>query len=306
MTGYAIGFATAASALVLSGCATLAEAQDTMLDPTDPANVLTLNRKVACSTVDNEPIVYWWHGQAYGRRQGERDTHIFNVEGMNVRACSTISDPDRGEGFALVSREILLYLDKETGEPLATWDNPWTGKTVDVLHVANDPVNFESYTIGRDGQPAVWSGEVSDGNWWQRSTFPLWYPNPLGGAFQTEVGGTYHATELFNFFGRTEDLLDPNTTTAEVTVGWSRMSDWLPWMEMNGREGLFWVHTAGAKLASWDDMSETMKNEIRTHYPEYVAPPEQGDDRDNMTSWKYYKGVTDGTITAPDRSVATE
>ncbi|MEO1101229.1 MAG: DUF1838 family protein [Pseudomonadota bacterium] len=291
----------ALAALSLAGCASLATAQGDQLDPTDAADTLMINRKVQCSTVDNEPIVYWWHGQAFSRRQGEKDVHLFDVEGMNVRACSSITDETRGNGYALVSREILLYLDKETGEPLATWDNPWSGETVDVLHVANDPVNFEAYEIGRDGQPSTWSGEINDGQWWLRSTFPLWYPNPLAGPYQAEIGGTYHATELFNFFGRTEDLLDSDTTTAKVTVGWSRMSDWLPWMKMNGREGMFWVHTAGAKLAGWDDMSETMKNEIRTNYPEYVGPPPEGDPRDNMTSWKYFDGVRKGEIEVPER-----
>ena len=292
--------ALAAGAL-LAGCASLAMAEPEPLDPTDPADALMINRKVQCSTVDEEPITYWWHGQAFGRRQGERDTHLFDVVGMNVRACSAIEDETLGAGYALVSREILLYTDKETGEALSTWDNPWTGETVDVLHVANDPVNFESYVTGRDGSPSTWRGEHGGGMWWQRSTFPLWYPNPLGGDFQTEVGGTYHATEMFNFFGRTEDLFDPETTTAKVTVGWSRMSDWLPWMKMNGREGIFWVHTAGRKLESWDELPDVMKNEIATHYPEYVAPPPTGDPRDNMTSWKYYKGVAAGEIEAPER-----
>lgn len=279
----------------------VAACADAQLDPNDPADALLMNRKIQCSTVDAEPIVFWWHGKAYSRRQGERDVHLFNVEGMNIRACSAISDPERGNGYALVSREILLYLDKETGKPLSTWDNPFTGETVNVLHVANDPVNFESYEIGRGGQPSTFSGDIQDEHWWLRSTFPLWYPNPLASAYQAEIGGTYHATELFNFFGRVDELFDPETKTVPVTVGWSRMSDWLPWMKMNGREGLFWVHTAGAKLKSWNDLSETMKAEIRANYPDYVAPPPTGDPRDNMTSWKYYDGVAKGEIEVPER-----
>ena len=285
---------------VLAACAT-AGAEPRLLDPKNPKDSLSIARKIQCSTIDAQPVTYYWHGQAFSRRQGEKDVNIFNVEGMNVRSCSKITDPKLGEGYALVSREILLYVDKDTGEVLKTWKNPWTGEEVEVLHVANDPVNFKSYETGRDGKPASWSGEHGGGVWWQRSTFPLWYANPLMSQYEAEVGGTYHATELFNFFGRTDDLLDPATTNAKVTVGWSRMSDWLPWMKMNGREGMFWVHTAGRKLDNWDELPDVMKNEIAKHYPEYVAPPPTGDSRSNVTSWKYYKGVREGTITPPKR-----
>jgi hypothetical protein len=271
------------------------------LDPKDPDDSLLIGRKIGCSTVDGEPITYWWHGKAYGRRQGERDTLLFLVEGMNIRACSTVNDPEKGEGYKLVSRELLLYKDPATGEVLSTWDNPWTGETVDVLHVANDPVNFTAYKVGRDGKPATFSGDFLGDRWWQTNTFPLWYPNPLASEYQREIGGTYHATEMFNFMGDVDSLLDPDTTTADVQVGWVRMSDWLPWMMMNGREGVIYMHTAGRKLDSFDQLSDTMKAEIAMYYPEYDAPPPLDDPRRNETSWIYYKKVRDGERKAPER-----
>ena len=267
----------------------------------DPDDAFTASRKVGCSTVDGKAITYWWHGQAYSRRQGEKDRHLFDVEGMNTRACTTVDDAERGKGYKLVSREILLYKDPETGAVLSTWDNPWTGDTVDVLHVANDPVNFTAYQIGRDGKPSGFNASILGDRWWNTNTFPLWYPNPLASEFQKEIGGTYHATEMFNFMGDMESLLDKETDTAEVQVGWVRMSDWLPWMMMEGREGVIYMHTAGRKLDSWDDMSETMKNEIAEHYQEYTDPPPADDPRRNETSWTYYKKVKSGEIDAPQR-----
>lgn len=297
-----IRFAAAAFAAVqISACASTGEAQSRRLDPAVPADAMAIQRKVQCSTVDNQPVVYWWHGKALSRRQGERDRHLFDVEGMNIRACSSITNEDGVPGFHLVSREILLYKDKDTGEVLKTWENPWSGETVEVLHVANDPVNWKSYQTNRDGSSASWSGEIGGPNWWMQSTFPLWYPNPLAGDFQKEIGGTYHATELFNFFGRTQDLLDPSTKTAIVTVAWTRIADWLPWMMMNGREGMMYMHTSGRKLGSFDELSETMKAEIAAHYPEYASPPPPGDPRPNMTSWTYYLGIRDGSIPKPQR-----
>ncbi len=271
------------------------------LDLDNPDDAFTAARKTQCSTIDGEQVTWWWHGKAYSRRQGERDRHLFNVEGMNTRQRTTISDPMKGEGYKLVSREILLYKDPKTDEVLATWENPWTGETVDVLHVANDPVNFTAYKIGRDGRPASFRGTIVGDKWWSTTTVPLWYPNVLASEFQKEIGGTYHATEMFNFMGDMESLLDTETTTAAAQVGWVRMSDWLPWMMMNGRDGVIYMHTAGVKLDSWDELSDTMKQEIAAHYPEYRTPPPADDDRRNETSWSYYKKIRDGERQAPQR-----
>ena len=114
-------------------------------------------------------------------------------------------------------------------------------------------------------------------------------------------GGVYHATEMFNFFGDVGPLLDETTTRVNPHVGWVRMSTWLPWMNMSGREGLLYVHAAGRKLDSWDDLSETMKTEIRAYYPEWVGPPPLDDGRRNETSWMYYDRVKQGERELPDR-----
>ena len=270
------------------------------LDLDNPDDAFAANRKVQCSTVDGEQVTYWWHGRAYSRRQGEKDKLLFNVEGMNTRQCTTVSDPEKGEGYHLVSRESRLYKDAKTGEVRSKWENPWTDEVVDVLHVANDPVNFTSYKVGRFG-PAKFYGSINGDRWWMTSTIPLWYPNVLASDYQKEIGGVYHATEMFNFMGDVESLLDKETTTANVQVGWVRMSDWLPWMMMEGREGVIYMHTAGRKLDSWNQMGDTMKAEIEKHYPEYVSPPPADDDRENETSWSYYTKIRDGERVAPKR-----
>lgn len=298
----------AAAALALGGVASAqtmtmpdGAVRDGVIDLTTPEGVMMANRKVQCSTIDEKPITYYWHGQAYSRRMGERDKKLFDVEGMNIRQCGAVNDAERGMGYKLVSREILLYKDSETGEVLKTWDNPWTGETLEVMHVANDPVNFTSYMNNRDGSPGTFRGDIMGNHFQMNSTFPLWYPNPLASDYQTEIGGTYHATEMFNFLGRVDELTDPTVDTAPIAVGWARMSDWLPWMKMNGREGIIYMHTAGLKLDSFDDLSDTMKAEIAMHYPKYTAPPPVSDSRKNMTSWKYYKAVRDGKEILPER-----
>jgi Protein of unknown function (DUF1838) len=61
------------------------------------------------------------------------------------------------------------------------------------------------------------------------------------------------------------------------------------------------VHTDGARLARFEDLSATMKTEITTNYPAYSAPPPQGDPRENMTSWQAYKNAVEAKAKPPAR-----
>ncbi len=241
-------------------------------------------RRIQCSEIDNKPITYGWRGTALSRVEGEADRVLFKVEGMNIRTCVTVNDPEKGKGFRLVTREILLYLDPKTGEVLHTWKNPWTGKQNQVLHVANDPVNQVPFFPKMGGRDFAMPFQFNGDSWWITSTIPLFYSNPLGGDYQPYIGGTYHATEMFNFIGDVASLTSDETDTAEIAVGWARLSNWLPWMEMGSRQGLIYMHTAGRKLNSYDELPDIMKNEIATNYPEYDRPP-RGDPGPTSRRW---------------------
>lgn len=118
---------------------------------------------------------------------------------------------------------------------------------------------------------------------------PLFYSNPLAAGYEKSIGGMYHATEMFNFMGQVDDRVDASRDTAAINVGWVRMSDWLPWMEMRGRAGLIYFHTAGKKVAGWDELSATMRREIETNHSDYRNPPLADDSRANETSWTYFR-----------------
>ena len=260
--------------------------------PAPGADSVQAYRRIQCSVQDGQPVVYGWTGRAYSRVPGEPDRLLFSVDGMNIRQCGTVNDPDKGAGFRLVSKEILLYRDPKTGEVLNEWDNPWTGETVRVLHVANDPVNQPPvFATGRGDRPFALPFQISGDQWWLTLTIPLFYDDPLGGEYQQYVGGKYHATEMFNFMGDTADLAANAGDTTNIRIGWVRVSGWLPWMEMSGRAGQIYFHTAGRKLESYDDLPDVMKDAIAANYPGYDAPPPLDDRRPNETSWTYFKKV---------------
>jgi len=276
---------------LLASSGALATKPPRSLDTDTPEGAIAAFRKIQCSTEDLQPKVYYWIGEAYSRVPGEPDQLLFRFEGMNVRQCVTVTDPARGTGFRQVSREVLFYKNPVTGEIIDEWKNPWTGETVKVLHIANDPVNFRApiFPRGADGKPYRSDLTVMGDHWWGTTTVPLFYRNPLAGDYQDYVGGTYHATEMFNFFGRMSDLTNPKVHSADVNVAWARMSDWLPWMKMRGRAGELYFNGAGRKLDSYGDLPEGMRKAIETRHPIYKDPPPVDDKRPNETSWTYFK-----------------
>jgi hypothetical protein len=276
----------------LSLTATLTQAET--IDPATGEGYVQIQRKLQCSLKDADPQVYRWFGKGYSRVPGERDRHLFNLDGMNIRQCVTVEDPELGIGYRMVSREIMLYLDPETNEVMRQFENPWTGETNAVIHVANDPVNGRPTHVRLpDGRER--SIELNDinGKYLLPLEVPLFYHNPLGGNYQKYIGGTYHATEIFDFNGDTEELLDAERDVAYPVVSWVRIAQWLPWMEMTGRSGVLYFNAMGRKLESFDELTDTMKAEIAENYPEYTAPPPVDDQRANETSWTYMKKIID-------------
>ncbi|MDX1481754.1 MAG: DUF1838 family protein [Woeseiaceae bacterium] len=267
------------------------------LDPENPDDAILLSQKMTCSLVEGDDVIYWWYGGAYSRVPGEQDRHLFNVQGMNVRHCANFEDEERGHGYRMVSREILLYLDPETDKVLRTWTNPWTDAEVEVIHVANDPVNMRGprYAYDADGNGTTFRGRFIEGRVWTSGEAPLFYTNPLAGDYQDYVGGTYHAMEMLNSYTYEEPLLDSTIDELDdVTISWARTSNWLPWMEMGDRVGMMIFTTVGKRVATIDDLSEPLLTELRTNYPEYAEPPPLDDDRPNVTSWIYFKRVLEG------------
>jgi hypothetical protein len=289
---YTAAIATLASLFIASSA--MAKQKPRMLDPVKPEDALEISKRVQCGPADGQPAVYHWSGNIYSRIQGEPDKLLFKGEGMNIRTCVTVNDPKRGKGWRLISREIMLYLDAKTGEVVRKWTNPWTNETVDVFHIANDPVNQRpQFPMGADGTPFKLSAR-REGRWFfQPFEAPLFYHNVLSGEYQDYVGGKYHAMEIFDFAYDADEMLNTQNALAYPIISWVRISDWMPWMKMRGRQGQLVFNAMGNKLKSYDELPKVLKDEIALNYPKYTAPPPLDDARPNATTWTEFKKLVD-------------
>jgi hypothetical protein len=280
-----------AVALLLTSAPSIAQKKAKKLDISKPEDALKAARKLAASLKDGEETIFWWEGNVFSRIPGERDRLLFTYQGMNVRATKTFQDSVKGYGYQHVSREVLFYMDPKTKQVMKTWTNPWSGKEVEIIHVANDPVNSRGPQYAMEGgKPYQLPGRFLGGTYLQGSEVPLFYSNPLAGEFQEYIGGTYQAMEIFNFSCDEDELLNAEKNTAEnVTVAWTRVSKFLPWMEMGDRVGYVIFSGNGKKVKNFDQMPEEIKAEIRKNYPLYEHAPPLDDKRPNETSWTVFK-----------------
>jgi hypothetical protein len=250
---------------------------------------LLWSAKLTCGTTEaGVPRYGMWEGRLYSRAPGEKDRHVFDVIGINTRQCARVTDPARGEGFRSVSREIMVYLDPATQQIIDRWQNPWTGETVDVIHVANDPVNMRapSYERGADGKPLRVSVRQYDELFVTSSEVPLFYENPLAGEYQDYVGGKYHAMEIFNTFYKAAEFTNPKVTRLSTSrISWQRVSGWLPWMRMADRPGLMIFNATGHSTFDRTRIPPKLMQILETRYPAYLAPPSVDDARPNETTW---------------------
>jgi hypothetical protein len=275
-------------ALTLAASACIAPCS-VALDLSKPEDNLVALAKMRCSLDPKANVVTWWKGTIFAQLPAKAPSAILGFEGYNI--CRLEAQEDGSWRF--ISRELSFYRDLKSGRIIDSWDNPFTGKSNAVVHVANDPVNSVFAANGPRGPLLLqWNGAGDD----LMMTFnvPLSYPNPLPPKdFPEESSGeTYVGSEHFMFFTRRAALDDPALMEAPASYGWTRVGPWLPWMKMGTHEGNLLYIAQGHKLAGIDALPADMQALIKSSYPDYATAPASWS-QPNETSWTYYRKLKD-------------
>lgn len=271
--------------------------------PTDSEENLRGFIKTRGSLIPGEEFVFWWVGDIYDMVDGQGSRHLFSFEGYNIGRMVRVDG-----GWRMLSREVGLYKDKNTGEILDVWENPETSVTNDCIHVWNDPVN-QQFLLERNGRKfKVPTTTQGDDIYWHSEIF-LRYKSPLTRKEFPEnaQSDTYQSTEMFQFFSKKQDMAS-DQPSADCLISWVRVGQWLPWMEMGDRPGRLVYHCRGRKLKNgYQDLSETVRKYVDKLHPEYASAPTNYT-TPNETSWTYMKKLlgskgsprADGRVAQPE------
>jgi hypothetical protein len=300
------------SSLALGSMSALAKSTG-KLDYSDPRDNLYAFGKIWSSY--EEPCVGAFHGLMYVRLPGKRMIPVFGYTGTGALFAKI---DDNGD-LLVKSRETGYFTDLKTGDILETWDNPFTGKTVEVYHFYNDVLGGK---IGKE-IPRFFMGAAGDsptlmnegtafpdqyGNYpfilpfqqYGNDLMLSWdythdYTNPVtpAGWPRSSTGPRITPSEHFTFQVNKDELEDRSLPTCRMTAGFTRVSECWPFMEMGGTEfadaTLFGRMHSHKGLKGYAEVPPKLLDYIEKHAPEFLTLPD-GWEKNNqrVDTWKAY------------------
>ena len=287
LTGLA--FTNWASASTPAGPALLADdvLRGPYLDLTTPrGNMLALARMSGNLDLSQQKLG-WYNGYVSGVRPGEPLRDLFGFAGFGM---SRLLPHESGTGYRKVLREVGIYYDLKSLEPLEEYLNPYTDETVRVVPVANDPFNT---TIQEYFPPPPSYGGLNKTApppkvplilpWKRQGDYitlerhiHLFYRNALQPDKwpRESAGEMARVSEFFTYFFKASDFQDSKRTSVGFHGTWSRVTPWLPWMLMGQADGHCQYMTyQGSGQNIEDELPRKVLDFIERKYPLYLNAP---------------------------------
>ena len=117
------------------------------------------------------------------------------------------------------------------------------------------------------------------------------------------AGDVYQGGELFNFFVDRADLEDESLDSVPVEISWTRVGQYLPWMQMGAAPGRLIYHVRGWKLPDGvsglpQHITDYVNTQGRTEYFEAPDAPPAGF-TPNATTWREFASMVTSGEYAP-------
>lgn len=263
----------------------------------------------------DEPVTGAFHGLMYVRVPGKRMVPVFGYAGTGALFARI----DENGDLWVKSRETGYFTDLKTGDVLEYWDNPFTGKRVEVYHFYNDVLigkigtEMPVFLMGSDSDAPTLMNEGTafpdkDGRYpfilpfqqYGNDMMLSWdythdYTNPVTpqGWPRSSTGARIFPSEHFTFQVNRQELEDRSVPSCRMTAGFSRVSECWPFMQMGGTEfagaTLFGRMHSHKGLKNHADVPPKILAYIEKHAPEYLTVPEGWvSTNKRVDTWKAY------------------
>jgi len=224
-----------------------------------------------------------YQGRTFALLEDGRNLPLFDLDGIG--SIRSVAQDDGSIRFLF--SEFALYLDLATGRPLERWSNPVNGRTLDVWHMRNGPVNYElsptKASFGaferNDGGSAAPGFQLP---WIRRGPFATFAldvvsnrPNPLDPAEWPleSTGKTLAATEHSQYSVLERDVLNSRLQSLQFVASLQSIKPWHPWMLMGQMPGRIFTRSIAQKVSGPEVLPPERLAYARTHLTGWMDAP---------------------------------
>lgn len=232
----------------------------------------TLFRKLRFRADDG--LIFWW---LQGPKIGQVGATLTPLYTNSVGTIQRIRHLPDGS-FEMASLEMVLTLDLESGEPLKSWKNPYTGETLPVRFNPLGPSVARFKPDNERIRPSMIGGAPIE------SSASTHAPTIVGDdvfvldeskarVFTPGRETPFEVNDLAVYHGSLANLSDPAVTFGEAKVFFAEVTGWQRWMNMGDRPGNLTSRLSGAKVRRYEDLPDTWRSQLAKVAPEFAADP---------------------------------
>lgn len=221
--------------------------------------------------LDERLTMSWVSARYYGVVEDRMDP-LFAVVSAVFSRSRQLSDGR----FEAVNAEIAWFADPVTGAALDTYRNPYTGEDVQVPQGGYAPskvrfgpeleLQLEKDIPGLTMEHEVLPFDLRGDDLWvtERTRTAMQVPG-VAKPFRYSESNTYHAS--------CAAMEAPGATRVPVSVSFTNVCSWRPWMNMGDRPGHLTATGVGAHNADWAQMPPAWIAATRARRPEVLEDP---------------------------------
>jgi len=258
----------------LGVAATAQAAGKASFDPANQDHLAMAFRKLAYSMDDK--LTWWWmRGTRYGT-QGPVATPFWD---MWVAAWFVTRDLPDGR-YEVKVANANLYTRPGSTELLEKFDNPFTGKTVDVPY--GKPRAITSTFDRKGGSPFAGADQPGMKSIRQTDVGPAWV---IGDSVHVQgdlmfrtipedpAKKGFTVNDWSTYIGSVADVLDPKKKNPPSAQTFIDVLDFPPWLQMGDQPGAFVSRCYGRKVYKYADMPATWRALFERRFPDIAKDP---------------------------------
>lgn len=255
-----------------------------------------------------------YHGVMYARVPGRAHEPLFGYTGTGVMQARTESNGD----LSIRGKETGFFTDLASGEVIEEWLNPFTGERITPFNFINTVGGRFTTTIprfafgGADDEPTI-SNHGLNKSVSESDEIPFilpfesygddlllsWdyahgYTNPVTKDKwpKAHTSEKISPSEHFTFHMSKAALENRDIPSVRFVAGFSRVSEWWPWMRMGGNKyqdgTLFGRMFSHKGLSGYQDIPPKLLAYIEKHHPESLEIPNNWNQQRPKGTWEKY------------------